>query len=332
MNDPKVMKIRGYILNTLIYRRTAIVVGMVLAAFTLTQVRLGAEPEKFTFNRGEEVKVYTANPDANSTENVKGMFKGREFQFKKFEGIHDLLSVSDKIKGEARIAPLGGKIRGGVKKGFKPGKPLKHYVNDTYSTNSPHINAESFENKSVFEAVSAVGEPYYFFNNKYFTNVGTFRVYDTFDSRNYETYENLLGEMDYDPISSKVFINKQDALMESASPNIVSGGFRIEADQINNQGKISASSAGIIHFDGGDVDFNKGLGIASATFANVIIGKHGGVIKELGNEKLDEKKLYNAGTFQIVGSALNICPESIPKNIKKDYEKKLKQLIKKRKK
>ena len=79
-------------------------------------------------------------------------------------------------------------------------------------------------------------------------------------------------------------------------------------------------------------DFNKGLGIASATFANVIIGKHGGVIKELGNEKLDEKKLYNAGTFQIVGSALNICPESIPKNIKNDYEKRLKQLVKQSKK
>ena len=75
-----------------------------------------------------------------------------------------------------------------------------------------------------------------------------------------------------------------------------------------------------------EVDFKKGLGIASATFANVIIGKHGGAIKELGNKKLDEKKLYNAGTFQIVGSALNICPESIPKNIKKDYEKRSKQL------
>ena len=81
-----------------------------------------------------------------------------------------------------------------------------------------------------------------------------------------------------------------------------------------------------------DVDFNKGLGIASATFANVIIGKHGGAIKELGKEKLDEKRLYNAGTFQIVGSALNICPESIPKNIKNDYEKRLKQLVKKSKK
>ena len=81
-----------------------------------------------------------------------------------------------------------------------------------------------------------------------------------------------------------------------------------------------------------DVDFKKGLGIASATFANVIIGKHGGLIKDLGNEKLDEKKLYNAGTFQIVGSALNICPESIPKNIKNDYEKRLKQFVKQNKK
>ena len=81
-----------------------------------------------------------------------------------------------------------------------------------------------------------------------------------------------------------------------------------------------------------EVDFKKGLGIASATFANVIVGKHGGAIKELGDEKLNEKRLYNAGTFQIIGSAINICPESIPKNIKNDYEKRLKQLTKKTKK
>ena len=81
-----------------------------------------------------------------------------------------------------------------------------------------------------------------------------------------------------------------------------------------------------------EVDFDKGIGVASATFANVIVGKHGGVIEALGNEKLDEKKLYNAGTFQIIGSALKICPESIPDKIKKDYEKRLKQLIKENKK
>ena len=81
-----------------------------------------------------------------------------------------------------------------------------------------------------------------------------------------------------------------------------------------------------------EVPFNKGLGIASATFANVINGKHGGTIKELGSKKIDEKTLFNFGTFQIVASALNICPESIPKNIKDDYEKKLKQIVEQSKK
>ena len=81
-----------------------------------------------------------------------------------------------------------------------------------------------------------------------------------------------------------------------------------------------------------DVDFDKGLGIASATFANVIMGKHGGAIKELGTKKLDDKRLFSAGVFQIVGSALKICPESIPEDIKKDYEKKLKQFVKQSKK
>ena len=79
-----------------------------------------------------------------------------------------------------------------------------------------------------------------------------------------------------------------------------------------------------------EVDFSKGLGIASATFANVIIGKHDGLIKELGDEKLNQKRLYNAGSFQILGSAINICPESIPKKIKNDYKKKLNQLINKK--
>ena len=81
-----------------------------------------------------------------------------------------------------------------------------------------------------------------------------------------------------------------------------------------------------------EVDFEKGLGIASATFANVIIGKHKGLIKEFGTEKLDQKRLYNAGTFQIVSSALNICPENIPKEVKNSYEERLKEIIKQNKK
>ena len=81
-----------------------------------------------------------------------------------------------------------------------------------------------------------------------------------------------------------------------------------------------------------EVDFEKGLGIASATFANVITGKHDGLIKEFGTEKIDQKRLYNAGTFQIVSSALNICPKNIPKEVKNKYEERLKELIKQNKK
>ena len=81
-----------------------------------------------------------------------------------------------------------------------------------------------------------------------------------------------------------------------------------------------------------EVDFEKGLGIASATFANVITGKHDGLIKEFGTEKIDQKRLYNSGTFQIVSSALNICPENVPKEVKNSYEERLKELIKQNKK
>ena len=51
-----------------------------------------------------------------------------------------------------------------------------------------------------------------------------------------------------------------------------------------------------------EVDFNKGLGIASATFANVIMGKHGGIIEELGKEKLNEN-------YTIVNSILKATSE-----------------------
>ena len=81
-----------------------------------------------------------------------------------------------------------------------------------------------------------------------------------------------------------------------------------------------------------EVDFEKGLGIASATFANVITGKHDGLIKEFGTEKLDQKRLYNAGTFQIVSSALNICPENVPEEVKNSFEERVKEIIKQNKK
>tara|TARA_Y100001933_G_scaffold158420_1_gene156772 strand:- start:44 stop:499 length:456 start_codon:yes stop_codon:yes gene_type:complete len=65
------------------------------------------------------------------------------------------------------------------------------------------------------------------------------------------------------------------------------------------------------------IDFPKAIGVATATYVQVLEGKHGGLIKELGDKKLERKKLFAGAEFQIVETALNYCPESIPKDVTK---------------
>mgnify|MGYP001369469137 FL=1 len=72
------------------------------------------------------------------------------------------------------------------------------------------------------------------------------------------------------------------------------------------------------------VAFPKALGVATATYVQVLEGKHGGLIKELGDTKLDRKQLFTGAEFQIVSTAMNYCPDSIPK----DVSKKVNNLIK----
>ena len=63
------------------------------------------------------------------------------------------------------------------------------------------------------------------------------------------------------------------------------------------------------------VEFPKALGVATATYVQVLEGKHGGLIKELGDTKLDRKQLFAGAEFQIVSTAMNYCPDSIPKDV-----------------
>ena len=65
------------------------------------------------------------------------------------------------------------------------------------------------------------------------------------------------------------------------------------------------------------VEFPKALGVATATYVQVLEGKHGGIIKELGDTKLEREKLFAGAEFQIVETALNYCPESIPEDVSK---------------
>ena len=63
------------------------------------------------------------------------------------------------------------------------------------------------------------------------------------------------------------------------------------------------------------VEFPKALGVATATYVQVLEGKHGGLIKELGDSKLERQQLFAGAEFQIVSTAMNYCPDSIPKDV-----------------
>ena len=65
------------------------------------------------------------------------------------------------------------------------------------------------------------------------------------------------------------------------------------------------------------IKFPKALGVATATYVQVLEGKHGGLIKELGDTKLERKQLFAGAEFQIVSTAMNYCPDSIPKDVSK---------------
>ena len=65
------------------------------------------------------------------------------------------------------------------------------------------------------------------------------------------------------------------------------------------------------------IDFPKAIGVATATYVQVLEGKHGGLIKELGDTKLEREKLFAGAEFQIVETALKYCPDSIPEDITK---------------
>ena len=73
------------------------------------------------------------------------------------------------------------------------------------------------------------------------------------------------------------------------------------------------------------IEFKKAVGVASATYVQVLEGKHGGLIKNLGNNKLDREKLFSGAEFQIVTTALQYCPDSVPKKVRKQVKKILKE-------
>ena len=73
------------------------------------------------------------------------------------------------------------------------------------------------------------------------------------------------------------------------------------------------------------IEFPKALGVASATYVQVIEGKHGGAVKELGDKKLEREKLFAGAEFQIVTTAIQYCPDSVPEEVTKKVSKIIKE-------
>ncbi len=74
------------------------------------------------------------------------------------------------------------------------------------------------------------------------------------------------------------------------------------------------------------IDFNKSISIASNNFALIVSKKHGGLIEELGDEKLTNNQIYNGSYLQLIEGAIQICPEQVPEEEKKNFLKAVEQL------
>ena len=75
-----------------------------------------------------------------------------------------------------------------------------------------------------------------------------------------------------------------------------------------------------------EVEFSKSISIASNNFALIVSKKHGGLIEEVGDEKLTNNQIYQGSYLQLIEGAIQICPDQVPEEEKKKFLKAVEQL------
>jgi hypothetical protein len=73
------------------------------------------------------------------------------------------------------------------------------------------------------------------------------------------------------------------------------------------------------------VEFPKAVGIAAATYVQILNGRHGGQVASAGNKKLTNEQLFAGAEFQIITGALQFCPKEVPADVKEKVEEALKK-------
>ncbi len=79
-----------------------------------------------------------------------------------------------------------------------------------------------------------------------------------------------------------------------------------------------------------DIEFSKASAIAAITYVNLIEGKHGGKLESYPDKVFSRKELVFGANNQLVPAAVEYCPDKVPKETKKQVEKYMKELKKKK--
>jgi hypothetical protein len=76
---------------------------------------------------------------------------------------------------------------------------------------------------------------------------------------------------------------------------------------------------------GASVEFDKAVGIAGETIAQVIQGVHGGLIKQVGTKPLTIEELRRGSVNSAVIGAVEICPKQVPTDVVKKVQDAIKK-------
>ena len=75
-----------------------------------------------------------------------------------------------------------------------------------------------------------------------------------------------------------------------------------------------------------EIEFEKSISIASNNFALIVSSKHGGLIEEIGGEKLTNNQIYKGSYLQLIEGAIQLCPDLVPEDEKDKFLRTLEQL------
>ena len=78
-----------------------------------------------------------------------------------------------------------------------------------------------------------------------------------------------------------------------------------------------------------EIEFEKAISIAANNYALIVSNKHGGLIKEVGKEKLTNNAIYRGAILQLLDGAMKQCPDFVPDKDKKRFLKAVEEINKK---